>query len=325
MGAVIRHWRPTSFIRSRRGGSTILAMSPDEEQIISHLMGNSAVSFDPREFLLDQFCHYTSAEGAFGIVTSGVLRATNFAFMNDATEITYGVELVREVLSDRIGTVSGPASQSVLKIADRSVDAVSGSLEVYVASFCSEADLLSQWRGYGATSGRFCIIFDAERLYHHPSTLQYRLDRVIYDRNDQKEKVDAIIDRAMEAVRQVADLQAPDYNRLGNAICVTLAEQLIEALAYFKHPGFKEEKEWRAVHHLQGRSAVRFEPIRGTIRPFVELFRGTGAPPLLPIKEVIVGSSPLAKQSRKSVELLLPAFGYPSTSVSESIVPFRDL
>ena len=47
--------------------------------------------------------HYTSAEGLLGIVESGILRAGNFSYVNDASELTYGQELVTDVLSEEIG------------------------------------------------------------------------------------------------------------------------------------------------------------------------------------------------------------------------------
>jgi hypothetical protein len=37
--------------------------------------------------------------------------------------------------------------------------------DLYLTCFCEEGDLLSQWRGYGGNDGRYCIQFDASRLW----------------------------------------------------------------------------------------------------------------------------------------------------------------
>ena len=95
-------------------------------------------------------------------------------------------------------------------------------------------------------------------------------------------------------------------------------------LCFFKHPGFAEEKEWRAVHQLTNNKEIHFEAAGGVIKPYVELIIGTSDPRRLPISEVIVGASSLGQQSKNSVELLLSRYGYKGGEVKESSVPYRD-
>src|SRR6266481_1848748 len=47
-----------------------------------------------------KLCHYTSIEGAIGIVTGRDLWLTNSRFSNDDEELNYGHRLVDEVLAE---------------------------------------------------------------------------------------------------------------------------------------------------------------------------------------------------------------------------------
>jgi hypothetical protein len=108
-------------------------------------------------FMPDILYHYTSAEGLLGIIESGVLRAGNFSYVNDASELTYGQELVNEVLVEEIGSAPTSLLRSLSLRLQSQVLNLSEEFDFYLSCFCSEFDLLSQWRGYGSGNGRFCI------------------------------------------------------------------------------------------------------------------------------------------------------------------------
>ena len=282
------------------------------------------VSFRPRDFLPEKLCHYTSAGGLLGILESGVLRGTNYAYLNDASEIRYGDQFVRDVLGDYRKYSVGDA-RDVVEVMFRSLGQIAERIEFYLTCFCTEADLLSQWRGYGSVSGRYCIVFDPEQLYN-ATTMPERVyfGRVIYEREEQVEEVRSVVDRAVEAAEALAELDEAQKKLCARRICTVVFEKLVETICLFKHRGFREESEWRAVHWLQDIKQVEFDARSGVIRPFVSMFSGEGEPSKLPISEIIVGSSGLVAQARKSVELLLDKRGYTGVSVSDSGVPYRD-
>lgn len=296
-----------------------------ENTIVSSLRGSyRAISLNPKDAVPGNLYHYTSASGLFGILNSGILRASNFSYLNDATEVRYGESIVREALADFIRESSG-RSKTILEATATTLDQLGSHLEFYMTCFCVESDLLSQWRGYGSTTGRFCISFETEELFYQTPSLKYHLDRVTYERTEQLDKIKTIISRAVKAAQEMEQLDAAAQKECAKGICGVLFDKLIREICFFKHPGFSEEREWRAVHEFEDASKIRFEPSGGSIRPYVELFSGAGDQPTLPISRIVVGSSHLAQQSKKSVQLLLTARGYADVNITESGIPYRDV
>src|SRR5687768_16519179 len=102
--------------------------------------------------------HYTTAAGLLGIVSSHHLRGTNYSFMNDASEFTYGVELALKRFDaesrknreqkDEISLLVGVAGEVWMK-------RQASLSETYVTCFTEARDDLNQWRGYGGTADRY--------------------------------------------------------------------------------------------------------------------------------------------------------------------------
>jgi len=76
-------------------------MPLDQASIVASLHHDywTRVSFRPRDFLPSTVYHYTSAAGLYGIIDSAILRGSNFAYLNDASEIRYGESVVHDVLA----------------------------------------------------------------------------------------------------------------------------------------------------------------------------------------------------------------------------------
>lgn len=299
-------------------------LTPEEQQVLSVLRTEyNSASLNPHDFLPPMLFHYTSARGLLGIIETGVLRASNFSYLNDASEFRYGESLVHDLLASKLVGAASPPVRALIEATEKELGRLASILELYLICFCAAPDLLSQWRGYGSATGRFCIGFDTENL--SAAYLKYSLDRVIYDRLHQEEIAGRVIDHATEAVTRADALGNKSLGApLIRGILELLTERLVRTLCFFKHPGFAEEKEWRAVHQLQEISNIRFDAAGGVIKPYVELIVGSGEPPRLPISEVIVGASTFGAQSRKSVEMLLRRYGYDRVELKESAVPFRD-
>src|SRR2546423_10494745 len=56
--------------------------------------------------------HYTSADGLLGMLQGRQLWATNVRFMNDTSELAYGIRLVREVLQESSETIGRVAAKT---------------------------------------------------------------------------------------------------------------------------------------------------------------------------------------------------------------------
>src|SRR3954447_3391849 len=89
------------------------------------------VSGRSADFLPRSVYHYTSAAGLFGILDSGVLRGSNFAYLNDSSEIRYGEAVVQEILAERLVSASGDA-KIVLEIVLNTLGKAGGEIEFYL-------------------------------------------------------------------------------------------------------------------------------------------------------------------------------------------------
>jgi len=279
-----------------------------------------AVPFgDLKSYIPATLYHYTSAEGLLGIIESNMLRAGNFSYVNDASELTYGRELARDVLVEEIGSVPNSTLRALsLRLQERILN-INDESDFYLCCFCSAPDLLSQWRGYGSRSGRFCIGFQYEGLVSPKKPL---IGNVVYKEAVQRKR----LVKAIAAATSVL-LQYEDPIVVGT-VETMLFEKISRELCFFKNPAFVEERETRALYRVCETTDVCFSVQAGVIKPYTNLFDGTEmngwSHPRLPIVEVIVGASTMTPAAVKSVKLLVDRYGYSNVKVSESAVPLRD-
>lgn len=260
--------------------------------------------------------HYTSAGGLLGIVGDGMVRASNFEYLNDTTEIHHGRERANNVIGRQLVKDLPRSHRQVLTSVQRALSDVGRGREFYLACFCEKGDLLSQWRGYGSARDRFSIGFEMETS---TEGLSHRFNRVLYRREDQESRVRSAVGEALGAIKHEKPSRA-----FVAGVSDLLAEKLIAELVFFKDWSFRDEREWRAVYAAAGGHRVRFDVSAGFVRPFVNLWKGskdTQGRRRLPITTVIT----FTKQAVRSVELLLEEHGYRNVTVRSSNVPYRNV
>ncbi len=94
--------------------------------------------------------HYTSISGMIGIVSSKVLWASEIRYLNDAAELKHLQQLVVNVVQkveEHTDAVSEISRQFGMWLTER----VQHGPLVFVVSLTERGNLLSQWRGSGAT------------------------------------------------------------------------------------------------------------------------------------------------------------------------------
>ena len=205
--------------------------------------------------------HYTDAASLISIMTTQELWATNAVFMNDQMEISRAASLLSRLLEEDGPTAAG--SRGPDTAVRHLLQYVHNFVEIYVVSFCAEGDLLSQWRGYGATGG-YAIEFAGAELRAlgpgHPLLVQ-----VTYDEEPQLEQLRELL-RSWRSMLASVSSTEPGWFK-GAA----LLAQVFGALAVsFKDEAFAEEKEWRLCY-----SRLRL-PETLPEEPFVVDFRSRG-------------------------------------------------
>ncbi len=103
--------------------------------------------------------HYTSAEGLKGIIESNELWATSAYYLNDAAEMFYGYNVLKEVLDQWLRKNSRSEDSITLGLARQLRSSFEDLFEkrllkpIYLMCFCEGDNLLSQWRAYGKSGG----------------------------------------------------------------------------------------------------------------------------------------------------------------------------
>lgn len=236
----------------------------------------------------DILYHYTTQQGLISIVTRAELWATKIQYMNDSTEFRLAKILATDRINKRLQEEKNPETrEKLLKL-----DEASGSpnLNVFVACFCEEGDLLSQWRGYSGNHG-FSIGVEGKRLAQNTNSEGFTFARCIYDQDLQSQ----IIDEGITAALEKTD---PYY-------WFSFNNFLSKVGALFKNALFHEEREWRLVSGMTSvmHEKVGFRPGRSTINPYLAVPLGLKAESV--INHIIVGPCPHMELSENSVSMLL--------------------
>src|SRR5205085_12081442 len=95
--------------------------------------------------------HYTDVHGLMGIIESSRLRFGDAHFLNDRTERTYGLTVLKRVLDQ--SALSHAAIEQIV----RSLDPNINPLRLYLCAFSETTESISQWQRYGADGSGYCI------------------------------------------------------------------------------------------------------------------------------------------------------------------------
>jgi hypothetical protein len=272
--------------------------------------------------------HYTSQAGLLGIVSSNVLWATNALYLNDSSELDYGLTAAREKLRAVLNRSS--AVSELLRRTDRllKLPILLPDRNFYACCFCEESNLLSQWRAYADRGGGYAIGFETDDLTRAGLKPNLSLFPVEYgDCGPNAELLTHDIGVVCEALDRCIGQWPADRDRLVSAASEDLKLAIIFRVLGLKHPGFREEREWRILANFDSAdlSLVRFRQGRTNLIPYVELNLSDGASDRLPIREVVYGPTAHSELAFQSIVSLFKKFGFGPPSIWGSNIPFRTI
>lgn len=258
--------------------------------------------------------HYTDLNGLKGIIENNSFWATNFYFLNDAQELQHGIKCILSSL-DYLTVDFSERSLRLIRDAITRFQLFEAR-HMYNISFCQDSDLLSQWRGYGATQG-VCLEFDSDTLIESLSFTECSRvsGKVIYTQPDS----------TLEAKSEIIDFfRREDIAKL---IESDLFHEVIYAAdfsrkitPFFKHNSFSEENEFRVViQPHNGLDNVKFRVNNHGLIPYLEV----KAKEKLPLKSVIIGPCKDRRLVAEGIQFLLQSKGYSDIPYSFTEVPFR--
>ncbi|MEE1656659.1 DUF2971 domain-containing protein [Microvirga sp. CF3062] len=293
--------------------------------------------------------HYTSNQGAIGILQSSLLFATHYQYLNDPNELSQAADLIiplfekefREEYQKYIK--SGHLNSNVLKefgdhtylkeartLFDVAKRVTNSTTPIFLTSFCRHEEnsdqyvdgLLSQWRGYGSLGG--CALeFDEEKLkeliireaeeyaFSHISLRDIKYDRYqeTLDLKEIEGVATAITRHMIERSKESEILYNERMHKMYNTIAITLPT--------LKSIGFREEREVRIIAPYMRKEAAAEYPLRAQKEIHFRYRNGQPVPYIhlfdntgtLPIKRIIVGPQRDQSKVAYAIELALEGRG----------------
>ncbi|MCD4849659.1 DUF2971 domain-containing protein [Arthrobacter sp. AK01] len=270
--------------------------------------------------------HYTSAAGLLGILSSSSLWISNALFMNDAEELIHASQAVSTAMNARADELRARLARNEPEFPNRPLLAVFedmiGQLEdlhdrgpswgdVYLACFCEDGDLLSQWRGY-AGSGGYALGLDPLKLQLSDPTayMGSSLARVRYG-----------LPEAIDDVTSLVESIDPGSGNHPGSLAAHEFLTVVRLLAQVKNPGFREEREWRLVNISDDSRDLHFREGYSALIPYKTHPFPSDA--ILSITIGPGGNRPLRERSvRQMVEKFYPDRRW-DIKVTASQVPLR--
>lgn len=282
----------------------------------------------------ERLFHYTNSAGMRGILESNRLWATNYRFLNDKSEISYGVTVLERVVQERLKATDDPIINEVLSRILRTANAFEGMLDCYVACFCERNDLLNQWRVYAATGGGYALGFHTREIgmrwgQLHPNQ-DLVLTKVIYEPAAQTALIEQVIDAAVTELRSLLDPTSTveSANTLIALCCQFVRSHVADYLLSFKHPAFSVESEWRLclTPDTSDEIQIRFRDGPYGLTPYVEIdptpMAGVNTNKL-PLASITHGPVPDPSNTRFALDKLMRSRGYYHAEISGCDLPFR--
>lgn len=168
------------------------------------------------------------------------------------------------------GEVNSDLLTLVKKVLKKSLESVYlGSAYVvqntknYICCFSENSDLLSQWRAYGNDGQGVAIGFNAELLSRIDDMNNYDFVKVIYNQKSVLKNIQEYMKGNLKYIFE--NINEKELNPVD--ILFNLAPILTPILQdrfAFKHPSFREEKEWRLFRKQVG----NFDEDTGEREPF---------------------------------------------------------
>lgn len=233
--------------------------------------------------------HYTSAAALGGILSSRAIYCTDYRQLNDTTELGIGFEVLEAVIASKAQGI-GISSENINDMLDHLalLKRAPMHISMFVASFSSHGNDLTQWRAYAPVHG-VSIGFDlkalrriaAEQHFIHGS-VRYLGAPLFHEFLDvqlaeMKKGLEKTAENEATLRKQSADQPAEHvdlsirFQRSGN-----LERWIGEVAGLLKNPDFRSEEEWRCVfiHRLntiQPQKRMNFRKSGPKTIRFVEL------------------------------------------------------
>jgi hypothetical protein len=210
-----------------------------------------------------EIAHYTSAEAGYAILKEQKFWFRNTKYMNDFSEGQWGWNLLVKAYNGTKDTQTKTLKAALDSIAPKLSEKFKEMMNnqrhnqdwhPYISCFCEHDFLenkeddhgkLSMWRAYGRPHG-VCLVFAKDVFLEGDETIDNLLTtKVRYW--DQGEFKDQYYNILVNNINKHKDWDWIQHSVSSEDLLFILQKVLWFACHSIKHPGFKEEEEWRVV------------------------------------------------------------------------------
>jgi hypothetical protein len=202
------------------------------------------------------FVHYTTADAGLKIIKSKRVWMRNTLCMTDYREVHHGFDMFNNFFRDdqnRTDFISAldlgapGAAEEAIRLFNGWLNDI--RFNTYVASL-SEHDekenvhgRLSMWRAFGGSgAGRIAFVLKVPRLSPGADALNIMFSPVVYwEETDVHQELRSVIENVKGNVEFLQSVGR-------QALITYVFHMLVSGVTCSKHPGFREEREWRAIY-----------------------------------------------------------------------------
>lgn len=260
----------------------------------------------------DKLYHYTTAEGARGIIEDRKFMATKSDFLNDKLEFQYALEVMEKLVQTYIVSV-GLAERFLTLVKEEirklGIIPISGGEEdaarkmsFYVVAFSKVQNSALLWAEFTEFHG-YCLEFHYEKLVSGFQERAFLHGTVIYD---EKEQTACLLEGLLSCIHglvQEGRTELEDFFEEGAEISEETLRALAEDMAmvcsvyamFFKKSFFEGEQEYRFVFaplEEDGREQTpKFRIFWQMFLPYILVeYGGDGEQEALPLESVMLGA-----------------------------------
>ncbi|QNF35258.1 DUF2971 domain-containing protein [Adhaeribacter swui] len=259
--------------------------------------------------------HYTSQIGILGLINNKKLWFTNIYYMNDSTEYSYSLKVIKETLHRLYGIGKDLSMFFPNRYAIE---------PIFSFSLSEKGDSLSQWRGYCPNGGYSISFFDfdnQDQVNLMMKTHNMYIGKCVYNPGIIDEFVkEVIVELSPEnfVIEREAALRQGSLGKWLGQCYTKILSNTMKYAPLIKHPSFEEEQEWRMVANYYVNSLIiptranisenytfkpyhihipaedldlKFRPGKNFLIPYLEFQISNDETPIF-ISEMIVGPTP---------------------------------
>ncbi|MDD5033536.1 MAG: DUF2971 domain-containing protein [Methylococcaceae bacterium] len=273
--------------------------------------------------------HYTTFTGLLGIVEHGVLWASDIRYMNDSAEMKHTVDLICEEATQRLA--KGCENRALLsQFIDWVSNRIANGHMLFGASFRSNGNLLSQWRGYSSLGKGVSLGFNPSHILDCARKQSFELGKCLYDPAQQQVLIGQVVDAVENLAEEPENHPDPPQRHPSESYYgrfEKVESDLLRIAALLKHPSFREEEEWRVVSPVLTdyvSSPVLFREGTSMLVPYLEFKLSASSREPIDLEHLFLGPTSNIHQSMNSLTMFLSKQGIkPKEGISYCQIPYR--